>query len=340
MVLSVGGRSMGDILSQNEIDELLKALNTGEIDVQEFQKASSEKKIRNHDFRRPSKFSKDHIKTLTLIHENYARLLTNFLTGYLRTLVQIDVMAVEALPYSDFSNSVPTPAILAIVDFMPLQGSIIFEIAPNIAFALIDRILGGRGYSISKAREFTEIELAIIEKVLNQILNLMKEPWNSFIELRPKLERIESNAQFVQLVSENETVALVTFNTKVGEVEGLLNICIPYVVVESIVPKLSTKYWFSFIGKEPHTNMSNVLGSRIENTVVPIRAILGKSEITVGDFLELEVGDVLPLNTNVDGEIEILVENIPKFYGKAGIKKKRSAVKITRLIEKEVGLDE
>ena len=110
---------MGDILSQNEIDELLKALNTGEIDVQNISTTTEEKKIRNHDFRRPSKFAKDHIKTLNIIHDNYARLLTNFLSGYLRTLVQVEVISVEAIAYYEFNNSISNPAVLAIVDFSP-----------------------------------------------------------------------------------------------------------------------------------------------------------------------------------------------------------------------------
>lgn len=135
---------MGDILSQNEIDDPAKALNTVEIDVEQMQ-TTQEKKVRMHDFRRPSKFAKDHLKTLHIINENYARLITTFLSGYLRTLVQVDVISVESLSYSDFSNSISNPAVLAIVDFTPLTGSIIFEMAPPIAYALVDRIFGRQG---------------------------------------------------------------------------------------------------------------------------------------------------------------------------------------------------
>jgi flagellar motor switch protein FliM len=118
---------MGDILSQNEIDELLKALNTGEIDVQNISTEPEEKKVRNHDFRRPSKFAKDHIKSLNIIYDNYARLMTNFLSGYLRTLVQVEVISVEAIAYYEFNNSISNPAVLSIVDFSPLPGSVILK---------------------------------------------------------------------------------------------------------------------------------------------------------------------------------------------------------------------
>lgn len=236
---------MGDILSQNEIDRLLQQLNTGELDVKEFSKDAAEKKVRNHDFRRPSKFAKDHIRTLNIINENYARLLTNFLSGYLRTLVQVDVQTVQPLQYSEFTNSIANPAVLGIVNFDPLPGSIIFEINPSIAYSLIDRILGGKGIGIDRVRGFTEIELAILMRLMTQMLSLMREPWENVTEIRPMLDRIETNAQFAQLMSPNEMVALVTFTAKIGDVEGFFNICIPHMVVEPIMPKLSTKLWFS-----------------------------------------------------------------------------------------------
>lgn len=326
---------MGDILSQNEIDELLKALNTGEIDVQEIQSSSQEKKIKTHDFRRPSKFAKDHLKTLNIIHDNYARLVTNFLTGYLRTLVQVDVVTVETLAYSDFSNSISNPAILGVVDFTPLSGSIIFEMAPPIAYALIDRILGGKGNPMEKMREFTEIELAIIERIMIQILNLMREPWENVISIRPRLERIETNAQFAQIISPNEMVALITLSARVGDVEGMINICIPHMVVEPIVSKLSTKFWFANTEKEVTEETKKSIEKKIEKTKVRVRAILGKATISVNDFLELQPGDVLPLDASVDGDLEVMVGELTKFRAKPGVRRNKVALKITEVIKKE-----
>lgn len=326
---------MGDILSQNEIDELLKALNTGELDVQQMQTTTQEKKIKSHDFRRPSKFAKDHIKTLNIIHDNYARLVTNFLTGYLRTLVQVDVVTVEALPYSDFSNSVSNPVVLAVIDFSPLTGSIILEIEPHIAFALVDRILGGKGTSMEKVREFTEIELAIIERIIIQILNLMREPWENVISIRPRLEKIETNAQFAQIVSLNEIVALITLSARVGDVEGMINICIPHMVVEPIVSKLSTRFWFSNTQKEPTKDMKDVIESKVQYTEVPLKAILGRTTVSVADVIELQPGDVLPLDTNVNEDMEVLVGELLKFYAKPGVRKNKVALKISKVVKRE-----
>lgn len=326
---------MGDILSQNEIDELLKALNTGEIDVQNISTAPEEKKVRNHDFRRPSKFAKDHIKTLNIIHDNYARLLTNFLSGYLRTLVQVEVISVEAIAYYEFNNSISNPAVLAIVDFSPLSGSIIFEMAPPIAYALIDRILGGKGSPMDKIREFTEVELAIVERIIIQVLNLMREPWENVIAIRPRLEKIETNAQFAQIISANEMVALITLGAKIGDVEGMINICIPHMVVEPIVSKLSTKFWFSNSEKEKTPENKGMIEHKIENTKVPVRAVLGRTTILVNDFLELHPGDVLPLDSSISGNLEILVGDLLKFYGTPGVKRNRVAIKVNEVVKGE-----
>ena len=326
---------MGDILSQNEIDRLLQQLNTGELDVKEFKIDTSEKKIRNHDFRRPSKFAKDHLRTLQIINENYARLLTNFLSGYLRTLVQVDVQTVQAMQYSEFTNSIANPAVLGIINFNPLPGSIIMEINPSIAYALIDRILGGRGFTMEKVRGFTEIELAILMRLITQMLGLMQDPWENVTTVRPYLDRIETNAQFAQLMSPNEMVVLVTFTAKIGEVEGLLNLCIPHMTVEPVMSKLSTKLWFSLIEHGKNEKSKEVIEKKIEESKINITAILGRTTISVHDFLMLQQGDVLTLNTNVDGKIEVMVGDMLKFYGKPGARNKKMAVKVTDIVREE-----
>lgn len=326
---------MGDILSQSEIDELLQALSAGEIDVRQIQTKTEERKIKNHDFRKPNKFAKDHLRTLQIIHENYARLITNFLSGYLRTLVQVEVISVEELTYYEFNNSISNPVILCIVDFSPFAGSIILEMAPNIAFAIIDRILGGKGKSLEKVRGFTEIELAIIERVVTQLLNLMREPWEKVTQVKPRLEKLETNAQFAQIISPNEMTALVTLSTKINDVEGMMNICIPYQVVEPIVPKLSTKYWFSMREKSTTEVSKEFLEKKIEGTKIPIQVVLGRANLTVADVIELQPGDVIQLDTSLHDELKVYVGEIYKFRALPGVKDNRMAIKITAVIREE-----
>jgi flagellar motor switch protein FliM len=325
---------MGDILSQNEIDDLLAQLSTGEINVYEFKSETGEKKIKEHDFKRPSKFAKDHLRTMQIIHENYARYITNFLSGYLRTLVQVDVISIEAVQYSEFTNSIANPAVLAIVNFNPLPGSIVFDISPAIAYALIERILGGKGSGIEKVRGFTEIEIAILMRIISQMLTFMTVPWENVAVVKPSLDRIETNAQFVQIMNPTEMVALVTFQAKVGDVEGLMNLCIPHMVVEPVMSKLSTKIWFSMIEKGTTEETKKSIEARVQETKVPVIAVLGRTTLMVSEFLQLQAGDVLPLNTNVNGDMEVMVGELHKFNAKPGVKNKRTAVKITEVIRR------
>ena len=230
---------MGDTLSQAEIDSLLNALSTGEINPDELNDVD-ERVVKNYDFARPSKFSKDHLRTLEIIFENYGRLLSTNLPAYLRKNVQVEVMNAEANTYSEFSNALSNPVLLGVVNFAPLEGNIILELADNIGFAIVDRMLGGTGTPLDKSRDFTEIELVILERSIEVCTNLLVDPWESVVAVEPRLERIETNSQFAQFISPSEMTAIVTMNIKIGDTEGLMNICIPFSCVEPVIDKLNT----------------------------------------------------------------------------------------------------
>ena len=199
---------MGDVLSQSEIDNLLSALNNGEFDSAELDEVE-ERQVKDYNFARPSKFSKDHLRTLEFIFEHYARLLSTNLPVYLRKNVQVEVMHAEAATYQEFSNSLSNPVLLGVVNFMPLEGNIIIEMASGLGYTIVDRMLGGSGVPLEKAREFTEIELTIIERIMVVCTNLLVEPWHNVQVLEPMLERIETNSQFAQFVSPNEMTSIV-----------------------------------------------------------------------------------------------------------------------------------
>lgn len=325
---------MGDVLSQNEIDNLLAALNSGDLDVEEM-KDAGEKQVKNYDFARPSKFSKEHLRTLEIIFEHYARLLSTHLPGYLRKNVQVDMMNSEAITYSEFSNALSNPVLLGIVNFAPLEGNIVIELSENIGYTIVDRMLGGGGSPLEKSRDFTEIELIILERILNTCTNLLIEPWMSVAEISPRLERIETNNQFAQIISPSEMTAIVTMNVKVGTVEGLMNICIPYMCVEPVIDKLNTKYWYSTMQVKDDGIYRETIESIINKTKVPIRAILGKSVISVNDFVNLQPGDIIRLDTKVDDELEVYVGNINKFTALPGAASDTYAVRITSVIREE-----
>ena len=213
---------MGEVLSQNEIDNLLKALSTGELDADDY-KDSESQQVKDYDFHRPSKFSKEHLRTMEIIFEHYGRLLYTNLPAYLRKNVQVEVMNSEAVAYSEFSNALSNPVLLGIVNFSPLKGNIIMEMGTNLGYAIIDRLLGGTGATLEKKREFSEIEILILERIFTVCVDLLREPWKNVVEIRPKLERIETNPQFAQIISPSEMIAIITMNVKIGDIEGMMN---------------------------------------------------------------------------------------------------------------------
>ena len=325
---------MGDVLSQSEIDNLLNALSSGELDVEEI-KETNEKQVKDYDFARPSKFSKEHLRTLESIFEHYGRLLTTNLPVYLRKSVQVEVMISEAVTYSEFSNALSNPVLLGIVNFSPLQGNIIIEIASNIGYAIVDRMLGGRGDSLDKVREFSEIELLIIEKILNVCVNQLIEPWENVVDIKPRLERIETNSQYAQIISPSEMIAIVTINFKIVTVEGLMNICLPYITLEDVIDKLNTRYWYANIQSHDETDYAEAIETLIEKAEMPVKAILGKSIVSVNDFATLQPGDIIRLDRNVEDELDIYVGNIRKFTALPGTSGDNYAVRVTSVIREE-----
>ena len=325
---------MGDVLSQNEIDNLLQALSSGELDAEEI-KDSDEKQIKNYDFARPAKFSKEHLRTLEIIFEHYGRLLSTNLPVYLRKAIQVEVMNSEAVSYSEFSNALSNPVLLGIINFAPLKGNIILEIASNLGYTMVDRMLGGEGEPLEKTREFSEIELLIIERILTVCVNLLHEPWENVVDIHPRLERIETNSQFAQIISPSEMIAIVTINIKIGDVEGLMNVCLPYLTLEDIMDKLNTKYWYSTMQDKDEQQYVDAIETLISKAPIPMKAVLGNSTISVSDFSGLQVGDIIRLDTKVNQELDVFVGNIKKFTALPGSSGDKYAVRITSVIREE-----
>ena len=325
---------MGDVLSQNEIDALLNALSSGELDVDEI-KENGEKQVKDYDFARPSKFSKEHLRTLEIIFEHYGRLLSTNLPVYLRKNVQIEVMNSEAVTYQEFSNALSNPVLLGIVNFSPLQGSIIIEMATNLGYAIVDRMLGGKGESLEKMREYSEIELLILERIFIVCVNLLHEPWQNVVEIHPRLERIETNSQYAQIISPSEMIAIITINVKIGDVEGLMNVCLPFITVEDVIDKLNTKYWYANMQQYDETDYADAIEVLIRKAQIPLKAVLGSSTISVSDFSMLQVGDIIRLDRKAEEELDVYVGNIRKFTALPGASGDNYAVRVTEVIREE-----
>jgi len=325
---------VGEVLSQNEIDSLLQALSSGELDMDEMQN-DTEKQVKSYDFKRPAKFSKEHLRTLEIIFEHYGRLLSTNLPVYLRKNIQVAVISSEAVTFSEFSNALSNPVILGIINFSPLNGNIILELAANLGYAMIDRMLGGQGNPLDKSREFSEIEMTIIEKIMIICMQLLREPWKNVVELNPVMDRIETNAQFAQVIAPNDMIAIVTLNVKIGDVEGMMNICLPYFTLEDIMDKLNTKFWFSTMQNDTDENYQEYIQSLIQKVDIPVKAVLGKSTVSVSDFANLQIGDIIRLNSKVDNELDVYVGNIRKFTALPGASKENYAVRIASVVREE-----
>ncbi|MFD0698376.1 flagellar motor switch protein FliM [Paenibacillus sp. GCM10027628] len=323
---------MVDVLSQNEIDALLAALSSGEMDADELKKEETQKKVRAYDFKRAVRFSKDHIRSLTRIHENFARYLTTYFSAQLRTFVQINVVQVEQLPYDEFIRSIPKMTILNIFEAEPLEGRMVLEVHPNVAFAMLDRLLGGAGTTPTKINALTEIETIVMERIFSRAFDSLQEAWKTVIDIQPRLEALETNPQFMQIVSPNETIALISLSTKIGDTTGMINLAIPHVVIEPIMPRLSVHHWFVSQKKTRAPEEVDALQSRLEKAKLPLIAELGTSEISIREFLSLSVGDVIPLRKPVEDSLQVKVGEKLKYLGNPGSVKGKLAVQITDIV--------
>ena len=327
---------MPDVLSQAEIDALLQGVMSGEVDAEAAKKEESNKKIKVYDFKRPDKFSKDQIRTLYMLHESFARLLNTYLSTHLRTLISVDVASVEQLTYQEFVQSVANPSFISVLGVPPLKGNIILEFDTAIAFAYVDRVFGGDGNTQIKTRVLTEIEDAVMRRFVTAAMNHFKDAWSNVTPMNPFLETTESNPQFMQIVTPSEMVVIITLQLRIGETEGIMNICIPYLVLEPIMSKLTTTFWVSSsISKSETENQVAIIQSKLERTLVPFIVEVGEVQITIKEFLMLGFGDVLQLGTKVKDDLPCRVGSNAKFYCRPGTFGKKMAVQITRVVNPE-----
>lgn len=324
---------MTEVLSQDEIDQLLTAISAGDTDTEDFRPVNDTRKIKIYDFKRPDKFSKEQIRTVSIMHETFARLTTTALSAQLRSMAHVHVASVDQLTYEEFIRSIPTPTTLAVINMDPLKGNAILEIDPSVTFSIIDRLFGGTGQGTKVQRDLTDIEQSVMEGIIVRILANMREAWTQVIDLRPRLGQIETNPQFAQIVPPSEMVVLVTLETKVGEEEGMMNFCIPYITIEPIISKLSSQFWFSSVRRSSTTQYMGVLKEKLSTVDMDVVAEIGTINLPVRDVLNLRVGDVIRLsNVHVGDPFTLSVGSKKKFLCQAGVIGKKVAVQVLKKV--------
>jgi len=282
-----------------------------------------------YDFRRPDKFAKDQLRTLQMLHETFARLFAGSLSGFLRVPVHVDLVSVEQIPYDEYMRSL-TSSIINVFSMAPLAGQAILEVEFNIILSMIDRLLGGPGSMVKTTSVLTDIERALTESIIDRALREFFTAWEGIAQFSPRREIMETQSQFVQIVPPNDVVVSILFEIKVGDLRGAMSICIPYLLLKPVTPKLSAQRWFSSSVKKNSGKYVAVLASRLSKTAITCSVRLGSAAKSVAEVLDLKVGDIVSLNRAQNEEVEIILGNSVKFFGRPGIRGKKLAVHVNR----------
>lgn len=289
-------------------------------------------RLRVYDFRSPDKFSKEQLRTLLTLHENFARVVTTSLSALLRTNVQVSPAAAEQSTYSDFVRGMHDPTVLAIISLAPFPSNALMELDNRVAFTMIDRLLGGPGQGMVKERALTDIEAMVLRRVLNTMLESIGETWRNIAEVMPRLEALETNPLFAQLMAPAEIVASIVFSVQVGGQAGDLRLCLPYAMLEPVLPQLSTRQWAVRNPRAKAGGEEEKLMRELAEVVLPVSVELGRARITVGELLSLEAGDIVQLDTPSQALVDIYVKGRRKFRGRAGTAGRRLAVQVVEVM--------
>ncbi len=319
-------------LSQDEIDSLLSAVSKGEVaPVQKKEPKQSRKATEVYDFKHPDRISKDQMRTMENLHDNLADQLSSIYSTSQRTVVDVDLISVDQITYSEYISSLRVPSCSYTVSMEPLEGAGIIDISPPVAFCFVDRTFGGSGRPLGVERELTGIEKSVIDKMVNRTLKELKKCWEHIASLEVKLVGFESNPQFIQIVAPSETVLVISLQIKISDFSGLITICYPYLTLESVLPQLSGQNWMDATKKKNAEGDREINLKNIQQVKAPLVAILGRTDIPIQDLTRLRKGDVIRLDGSINEEVEVLVGNKRKFKARPGLFKKNRAVVITSL---------
>jgi flagellar motor switch protein FliM len=325
---------MAEILSQEEIDELLSAVAEEGFEEKKIEHMDFiPKKVSVYDFRRPDRVSKEQIRSIRSLHDKFARNFSSNLSGFLRTITDINLVSVDQMTYGEFLLSLPDPTSFNILSMIPLEGNIVLEINPSLIYPIIDKLLGGAGEPLYKIRELTSLEQDIINNLISIIMKDLQEVWKQVIpNIKFRKEVSENSPQIVQIVAQNEVVVLVVFEVKLGEVSGMINICYPTITIEPILAKLSSQEWLIGTKRFKPGSLGRRILQLIEDIKIPVTVLLDRTILNVQKILELEKDNLIILNKKLDKPFEFYANNVYKFDVTLGRLDFKKAVKIDKMI--------
>ena len=338
---------MAKILTQEEVDALLNTVQAAEPDedqgavieeaatqVEHKKKARAKqyKKVLVYNFKRPDRVSKDQMRSLHFLHDRFARNFSSSLSAYLRTISEINLVSVEQLTYSEFLLSLPDPTCFVSIQMRPLEGNAALEINPSLVFPIIDKMLGGPGESLSEIRAMTAIEQNIFEAIIRLILEDLMEVWKQIVTLEMRVHAQETSPQLVQVVAPNEVVVLVVFEVKFQEVVGMMNFCIPSIILEPIAQEFDQE-WYTGYKKSETFEEAKMLTELMKRVYFKVGAEIRGSTIAVEDFLTLEEGDLIQLTAKPQDPLVLSINEVPKYNGQVLISNEQRSFQVTEKIE-------
>ncbi len=341
----------GDVLSQGEVESLLNAMAAGgeaaaaaavptpAAQAQEpapagFVAPKPREKVTPYDFKRPERVGKEQMRALQTLHEGFGRNFGAALSALLRSIVEVKLTSVDQLTYSEFVFSLENPTCFNLLKAEPLEGNLILDINPSILYPIIDRLLGGGSEAGALARRpLTEIELRLVSRITGLFLDELHHAWENVMELELEVVRVESNPQLVQIVPPNEVVVLISFELAVGDVRGMMNLCIPYNSIERIGGKLSANSWSAYGRRQATPESVEQIGKTLCTSLVEVQVRLAQSGISAGELIGLRVGDIITTEKDVHDPLIVSVEGLPKYRAHPGAFKGHKAILIDEPID-------
>ncbi len=339
---------MAEVLDQNEVDALLAAIGSGEVDKSKSGEAGGAPaskifsnrlqtgeapEVRPYDFKRPERVSKDQMRSLEQLHDGFARNFGAAVSNFLRTIVEVKVANIEQLTYAEFIQGLPNPTSFNLVGCAPLEGQMCLEISPLIIYPIIDRLLGGSNAELFiPQRPLTLIEQRLASKITDRAMAALSEAWVNVMPITFNIAQTESNPQLVQIVPPNEVVVVVGLELKMGSRAGTMSLCIPFNVIEPVMEKLSSQGWAAYKRNRRHDDLRQRLTGRLHRAPLVTSAVLAETTITLGDLMNMAVGDVIVTDKPASAPIVFTVEGKKKFLANLGQFKGSRAIKITRPI--------
>lgn len=283
-----------------------------------------------YNFRRPDKFSKDHLRALQDVHREFSRQISLVLTAYLRMHIEIDVVSTDQLTYDEFMRSMPSPITIGIFELNPLPGQILLGVSFEVLSCIVDRMLGGVGISENRQRELTDIEEALAKKVIERTVKTLESAWSGIIPVQAEVVGLDNSYQMIQVATSGEIVALITFEVQIaGKYFGLISLCFPYPVLENVLAHLSTQHIFQTKGIVATTEERQKMIQKLNTSKVDLSVIYGSCDISLTEFLDIKEGDIIKLENKLNEDLVVMVNEEKKFFARPGTMKNNVCIKIT-----------